>query len=558
MAGKREGYVFGYDFGTLSCRLVALDLADGALAGSLEYEYPHGVISETIPGTDIALLPDWCLQHSDDWIKALTALSRDMLVKTGIKGKEIKSIGIDFTSCTLVPVMEDASVLCTHEQYRNRPHAWPKLWKHHAAQQYAEEIETLARTHTTWLKDYFGNNVSSEWVFPKILQIVREDYEVYKAADLFMEALDWIPFLLSGNLTRSTAGIGVNAFWVKGLGYPDKRFFEALDARFAGVVAEKMRGREVLIGEATGFLKPHMADRMGLTAETVICSGHSDSAVAGCGAGAVESGDMLLVMGTSTCHQMISRNYRAFDGVCAIVEDGMVPGLYGYESGQPASGDIFSWYVENCMPKDYAEEAERQGVSRLKLMDEKAARLQPGESGLVALDWLNGNRSVLSNYNLSGSVIGLTLTTRPEELYRALVEANLFGSRRIIENYRNNGIEIKRIIAVGSLARKSPFVIQLLADILGDFVVVPQIDNVPAMGSAVCAAAALGSGRGGFNTVQEASAALIPKERMEYSPNMKNHEVYNELYVYYKTLHDFFGMDDALMRGLKNIKNAFI
>ena len=551
----KKGYVFGYDFGTLSCRLTALDLSNGNLVFSHNFEYPHGVISEKLPDTNITLPPEWCLQHPSDWLDACTALSRKMLDTTGIDGAEVKSIGIDFTSCTLVPVAADGSALCMHKDFYNRPHAWPKLWKHHAAQECAEELEKEAKTHSTWLKDYFGNNVSSEWVFPKILQVIKEDYECYKSTDMYMEALDWLPFVLSGNNTRCTAGLGVNAFWVKGKGFPDRSFFKAIDPRFADVIAEKMKGKEVLVGQAIGKLTPEMADRMGLSTETVICSGHSDSAVAGCGAGATESGDMLLVMGTSTCHQMIFKDYHAFDGVCAIAGDGMVPGYYSYESGQPASGDVFQWYVDNCLPKEYEEEAAGQKISLLHLMDTKAGALKPGESGLIALDWLNGNRSILANYNLSGIIVGLTLATKPEEIFRALVEANLFGSRKIIENYRTNGITINRLFAVGSLAVKSPFVMQVLADILGDTIIVPKVENVPAMGSAVCAAAALGAENGGYATVQEAAAALIPKECLVYKTDAENHRIYNELYAYYNKLHDLFGLEDSFMRELKKIRN---
>jgi L-ribulokinase len=550
-----DGYVFGFDFGTLSCRLVAVNLKNGEVIGTLIYEYPHGVIYKALPNENVPLPSNWCLQHPEDWLQAVFTLSRSMLKQTGIDPTDVKSIGIDFTSCTIVPVAQDGRVLCLHEDFKNRPHAWPKLWKHHAAQGCAEIMEEWARQNTSWLKDYFGNNVSSEWAFPKIMQIVLEDYDCYRATAMYMEAVDWMPYMLSGNVTRCTATLGVNAFWIKGIGFPGKDFFRAMDPRMTDVVSEKMGGKQVLVGEAIGYLQSEMAEKMGLTTDTVICSGHSDGAVAGCGAGVTASGNMMLVMGTSTCHQMIFEDYRAFDGVCAIAEDGMIPGLFGYESGQPASGDIFQWYVDTCMPPSYAAEAETRGISHQQLMDEKAAALRPGENGLVALDWLNGNRSILSNYELSGTIVGLTLSTQPEEIYRALMEANLFGSRKIIENYRNHGITVDKLYAVGSLARKSPFMMQLCADIIGDTIFVPDISNVSAIGAAVCAAVALGESRGGFDSVQEAAEALIPKNYKKYTPDINSHGIYNELYIYYNKLHDYFGLDDSFMKGLRKLKN---
>ena len=530
-----------------------MNLKSGEIVYSCAESYPHGVISERLPGSGVPLPREWYLQDPDDWLEVLCSLSKAALRATGIAPEQVVGIGTDFTSCTLVPSLEDGRVLCQLPEYRERPHAWPKLWKHHGAQRYAEELEAYALKHTDWLRSHFGSSVSSEWAFPKIMQIAREDYALYQRTDHYIEALDWIVLKLSGRLTRCTAALGVNAFWIKGKGYPDKAFWKAVEPRMEHVVEEKMRGREVLVGEDCGTLTPEMAARMGLTAGTVISAGHSDGAVAGCGAGVVTSGSMMMVMGTSTCHQMMYKDYHSFDGICSVAGDGMVPGLYGYECGQPAVGDIFEWYADNCAPAAYRDEAASKGISLLQLMDRKASALRPGGNGLVALDWFNGNRSILSNYNLSGTIVGLTLHTKPEEIYRALVEATQFGSRRIIENYESNGVKIDSLYAVGGLARKSPFVVQICADILGRTVLVPQLNNVPAMGAAVCAAVAVGPKRGGYADFEAAANSLIPKDRAEFKPNPKHHAVYNELYRYFCQLHDYFGRDDHLMRGLKTL-----
>lgn len=547
-------YVFGFDFGTLSCRVVVIDLSNGKLMASAEKEYPHGVINGSLYHKPIILGNDWFLQDPEDWILAMSDVSKKVLRESGIHPEQVKGIGTDFTSCTLVPVAYDGSPLCLDKNYRDIPNAWPRLWKHHGAQKYAEEIEKYAKANTTWLKDYFGNSVSSEWVFPKILQAARENPEVYKKTDLFMEAVDWIVMELCGRNTRCSATLGVNSFWIKGKGYPDKTFCKALDPLMENVVETKLRGDIVVVGEAVGTLSQKMAECLGLTADTIVAAGHSDGAVTGCGAGVVVSGSMMLVMGTSTCHQMMYENYNAFDGICSIAGDGMVPGLYGYESGQPATGDIFRWFADNCTPASYVEESKKKGISVLEELGDKASRLEPGESGLVALDWFNGNRSILSNYNLSGGIIGLTLMSKPEEIYRSLVEANLFGSRRIIENYTEHRMKIDSIYAVGGLARKSPFVMQLCADILGRDIIVPMFDNVSARGSVVCAAVAVGKEKGGCASFQEAAEKLTPKERFTYKPIERNVKVYDELYRFYLELHDYFGKEDHFMRGLKTLQ----
>lgn len=545
-------YVFGFDFGTLSCRGIAIDLETGQVAASQEEKYPGGVISGTMRHADIPLAKDWNLQDPEDWIYCISSISRKMLAEGKIKPEEVKSIGTDFTSCTLLPILADGTPLCRLEKFRNEPNAWPKLWKHHGAQKYAEEIEKYAKKNTTWLKEYFGNAVSSEWVFPKMLQVLRENPEIYQAADYFIEAVDYIVMALTGKLTRCSATLGVNSFWIKGKGYPEKQFLKAIDTDLENAVESKLSGKIVTVGEAVGYLLPDMAEKMGLTAGTVVSAGHSDGAVAGCGAGVTESGSMILVMGTSTCHQMMYKEYQAFPGLCSIAADGMVPGLYGYESGQPATGDIFQWFADNCVPEKYYREAEKTGKSILEYLGELAERIEPGSTGLIALDWFNGNRSILSNYNLSGLIVGLTLATKTEEIYRALVEANIFGSKRILDNYKEGQVKISKIYAVGGIAKKSPWIMQMSADVFGQEIIVPQIENVPARGAAVCAAVALGEKNRqlGFATFGEAVKKLIPQDKIIYTPKRDKTKAYFNLYQNYKKLYDLFGLDDSFMKGL--------
>ncbi len=549
-------YVLGFDFGTLSCRGVALDLNTGKMAATAESPYKNGVISGEMKHKPIKLEPEWFLQDPDDWLESMVSVSREMLREGRIKPEEVAGIGTDFTSCTLIPIKKDGTPLCKMDCFRDIPNAWPKLWKHHGAQPYAERIEKYAKENTTWLKEYFGNSVSSEWVYPKMLQVAEENPEIYIEADYFIEAVDYIVMLLTGINSRNSGILGVNAFWVKGKGYPDAAFARALNPLLEDAANTKLAGDIVKAGDYVGKVLPHMAELLGVTTEAVVAAGHGDSAVSGCGAGVTESGSMVLVMGTSTCHQLMYREFRSFDGICSVAADGMIPGLYGYESGQPATGDVFSWFAQNCVPAPYAERARKEGKSLLDLLGEMAVQYKPGETGLVALDWLNGNRSILSNYNLSGLIVGMTLETRPEEIYRALVEANIFGSRKIIENYEKNGVEINAIYAVGGIARKSPWIMQMCADVFHKDIIVPWFDNVSARGAAVCAAVALGKAdkKWGCRDFQEAAERLVPKEVVVYHPDSENGKLYDKVYSFYGILHDTFGLNDSFMKGLKEIK----
>lgn len=545
--------VFGFDFGTMSCRGVAISLEDGRVLATAEKEYKNGVISERLPNGGAALPPEWFLQSPEDWLESMRCVSREMLAVGNIKPGEVLGLGTDFTNCTLLPVLKDGTPLCTTDKYKDRPNAWPKLWKHHGAQKYAEQIEAYAKEHCDWLKTYFGNSVSSEWVFPKVMQVLKEDPDIYAAAEYFIEAVDWIVYRLTGELTRNYGVLGVNAFWVKGRGFPDKAFLRALSPELEDIGETKLAGRLLKPGDRAGYLTKEAAEYLGLTEKTAVAAGHGDSAVVACGIGAAQSGSMILVMGTSTCHQMLYKELRPLEGVCSIAADGMIPGLYSYESGQPATGDIFSWFARSCVPAEYRDEAEARGETLLELLGEKAAALKAGESGLLALDWLNGNRSVLSNYNLSGAIIGLTISTKPEEIYRSLVEANLFGSRMILENHERGGVKIDRVHAVGGIPAKSPWIMQLCADILGREVHVPRTGNISARGAAVCGAVAAG-GEKGCCDFYEASERLVPKTERLYVPNPENVAAYDRLYSLYTELHDMFGRNSNMMKRLKQTR----
>lgn len=545
----------GLDFGTLSCRGVAIDSEDGRVIATAESPYRHGVIEGRMAHKDIPLPPEWYLQDPEDWLESMTTVVRGLLKNGNIPPEAVAALGTDFTSCTLIPCRKDGTPLCLEERFKDEPNAWPKLWKHHGAQIYVEEIEKKAKEHTTWLREYFGNAVSCEWAFPKILQVVRESPEVYEAADYFVEAVDWIVLKLTGRLVRTAGVLGVNSFYIGGRGYPDREFCRLLDPLMEDVSETKLAGEIGTVGQRAGTLSPEMAERLGLTTDVVVPCGHSDGAVAGCGAGITESGSIMLVMGTSTCHQMMYKDFRSFEGLCSIAEDGMIPGLYGYESGQSATGDIFGWFANALVPESYYREAERRGESILQYMGELADALAPGESGLIALDWLNGNRSILSNYDLSGLIVGLTLQTKTEEIYRALVEANIFGSKCILDNYEENGVHISKIYAVGGIAKKSPWIMQMCADVFNSEIVVPTIDNVPATGSAVCAAVALGAPVGCAD-FHEASKRLFHQKPVIYSPDPTKVGKYRSLYGIYRQLHDAFGREMDVMKELKSIRRA--
>ncbi len=545
-------YSLGLDYGTESVRALLVDLESGREAAEVEFRYPNGVISDSLPvegGT--RLERDWFLQHPGDYLAGLEAVVPTCLEKAEARGSDVVGIGIDFTSCTLMPCDEHAEPLCLKAEFAHDPQAWVKLWKHHGAAAEADRILAVARERGEKFLDYYARTISSEWLMPKALETLHRSPEVYAAADTFVEGADWLVWRLTGRLARSACCAGYKGQHTAELGWPSEEFLAAVEPGLAGLFREKVSGPVVAPGTKVGGLTSGWAERLGLPEGTPVAAALIDAHAGLVGCGVTEPATMVLVLGTSFCHMSLGERLELFEGVSGTVKDGILPGLYGYESGQTSGGDVYAWFVNNCVPAAYAAEAERKGVGLHELLSEKAGRLAPAESGLLALDWWNGNRSVLMNADLSGLIIGLTLDSRPEEVYRACIEATMFGTRRIVEAYLGAGFEFERFVASGGLPYRNPLAMQILADVLGAPVHVAASQQTAALGSALLGAAAAGQEAGGFGTVAEAAARLVRPPAAVYEPGQEASAAYEGLYREYVVLHDYFGRTEPLMRRLR-------
>jgi L-ribulokinase len=554
-------YTIGVDFGTESGRAVLVDVADGRQVATSVHRYANGVIDDRLPLADreVRLEPDWALQDPDDYLEVFRHTIPALLRQGEIDPADVIGVGIDFTACTMLPVKRDGTPLCTIAELRANPHAWVKLWKHQAAQPEADRINAVARdTGQVWL-DRYGGRISSEWFFSKALQILDEAPEIYAAADRLIEAADWVVWRLTGVESRNACTAGYKAMWSKRDGFPDASFFAAVDPRLANVIDDKMSRDIRSMGERAGGVSAEAAAWTGLRPGTAVAVANVDAHVATPAATVTDEGRMVVIMGTSTCHIVLSREEHAVPGMCGHVEDGVVPGLFGYEAGQSCVGDHFSWFVEHAVPGSYKQEARERGLDLHELLQEKAAWLRPGESGLLALDWWNGNRSVLVDAELGGLLIGATLATRAEEIYRALVEATAFGTRVIIETFEAHGVPIREIVACGGLAEKSPLIMQIYADVTGRPFRLSASDQTPALGSAMFGAVAAGIEGGGYRTIEEAARAMARLKEHGYEPIAENLAIYDRLYREYLRLHDYFGRgENDVMKTLRRIRTETV
>ncbi len=551
---KMHKYSIGIDFGTLSGRAVIVNTTTGEEEAVALHEYTHGVMDEKLPdGTPLGV--DWALQHPQDYLDVFRITIPEVITKAGVTPGQIAGVGIDFTACTMLPVKADGTPLCFLEKYMGRPNAWVKLWKHHAAQEEANRLNSIAEERGEKFLKRYGGKISSEWMIPKIWQTVNEDPEIYDAAERFIEAADWVVWQLTGEETRNTCTAGYKAIWHKHDGYPHDMFFRALHPKMEKLADEKLSRILLPMGTRAGTISEAGARMTGLNKGTAVAVANVDAHVSVPAVGIISPGKMLAIIGTSTCHMILGDTEKEVPGMCGVVEDGIIEGFFGYEAGQSCVGDHFQWFVDNCTTAEYKAEADSMGIDLHTLLTEKAARLLPGESGLLALDWWNGNRSVLVDVDLTGMIVGMTLTTRPEEIYRTLIEATAFGTRMIIETFEENGVPVKEFYAAGGIAEKNPFVMQIYADVINREIKISGSPQAPALGSAMFGAVAAGKEAGGFDTIMEAAAIMAKVKESTYKPVGKNVLVYDRLFAEYRILHDYFGHgSNDVMKRLKLIK----
>jgi L-ribulokinase len=550
-----DKYTIGVDYGTESGRAVLVHVATGEEVATAVHPYRDGVIDEQLPGQTVPLPHDFALQNPQDYLDVLGVTIPQLLQESGVDPADVIGIGTDFTACTMLPVKADGTPLCFLPEWRDNPYAWVKLWKHHAAQPEANRLNDVARERgEAWL-NWYGGKISSEWLIPKMWETAVKAPDVYAAADRYVEAADWIVWQLTGQEKRNACTAGYKAIWNKQKGYPNCDFFAALDPVLADVVQEKLAHDIYPLGEKAGGLTQKMAALTGLKPGTAVPVGNVDAHVSAPASSVTQPGQMVMIMGTSTCHILLGDEERMVEGMCGVVEDGVVPGLFGYEAGQSCVGDHFAWFVENCVPRAYCDEAEARGLTVHQLLAEKAAAQKPGAHGLIALDWWNGNRSILVDVDLTGMILGMNLLTKPEDMYRALIEATAYGTRIIIESFERSGVPVQQLVAAGGLPGRNQLLMQIYADVTGREIKLTGTAQAGAFGSAMFAAVAAGKAAGGYDSIVEAAEKMAWLQDVVYTPNRENQTIYDRLFQEYQILHDYFGRGaNDVMKRLKALK----
>jgi L-ribulokinase len=553
--------VVGVDFGTLSARAVVVRASDGTELGTGLGEYPHGSIERALPSPGPGgaaprpLPPDWALQDPADWRGALGTAVRAALRDAAADPAAVVGIGTDFTACTVLPVLRDGTPLCEVDGLRDRPHAWPKLWKHHAAQPQADRVNTLAHEREEkWIGRY-GGRISAEWEFAKALQLLEEDPDTYRRTERWIEAADWIIWQLCGTETRNACTAGYKGIYQDGQ-YPSEDYLRALHPEFGDFARTRLAGLPLSpLGSLAGRLSPAGARLTGLPAGLAVAVGNVDAHVTAPAAQAIAPGQLLAIMGTSTCHVLNGDHLAEVPGICGVVDGGIIDGKFGYEAGQSAVGDIFAWWAGLGVPASYLDDAAERGLDLHEYLSERCAGRPVGAHGLIALDWMGGNRSVLVDHHLSGVIAGLTLATTPEDVYLALVEATAYGTRVIIEAFDAAGVPVTEFIVAGGLKRNR-LLMQVYADVLRRPVSVAGSDQAPAAGSAIHAAVAAGL----YPDVTAAAAVMGRAERAAYQPDPARADAYDELFEEYRTLHDYFAgrpmAGNDVLHRLRRIRNA--
>ncbi|MFG6149350.1 ribulokinase [Halobacillus sp. B23F22_1] len=553
---KHSKYSIGIDYGTESGRAVLVRLSDGKEIAESVTPYPHGVIEERLPHQNIPLGYEWALQHPDDYLEVIRRSVPDVLQISGVDKNDVIGLGIDFTACTMLPIDENLQPLCFDPLLKDHPHSWVKLWKHHAAQDHANRLNEIADNRGEEFLARYGGKISSEWMIPKIWQIAEEAPEIYEQTDQFVEATDWVISQLTGELKRNSCTAGYKSIWNKKEGYPDNEFFGLLHPLMKDLPDTKLRGDVYSLGTKAGGVTKNMAAATGLREGMAVAVGNVDAHSAVPAMGVVTPGKMVMVMGTSTCHMLLGEEEKRVEGMCGVVEDGIIPGYYGYEAGQSAVGDIFGWFVNEQVPLYVHEKAKEEGINVHQWLEKQAATYQPGETGLLALDWWNGNRSVLVDTELGGMIAGMTLQTKPEEVYRALLEATAFGTRKIVDALHQRGVSVDELYACGGLPQKNKLLMQIYADVTNRSIKIADSVQTPAVGAAMFGAVAAGGEAGGYDTILAASGQMSRVKEEVIEPIPAHVDLYERLYNEYERLHDYFGRgENEVMKELKAIRS---
>ncbi len=526
-------YTIGLDFGTLSVRALMVEVSTGEEIATAVYEYPHGVMSEKLPSGQ-PLPPLFALQHPQDYLDGMTETIKKVMEESGVDANEVIGIGVDFTSCTTLPIKEDGTPLCFIPEFSTNPHAFVKMWKHHSPVKETERINAIAEEIEPEFLRSYGGKISCEFFLPKMLETVEKAPEVYDSADLILEAGDFITYILTGNLVRSACNAGFKAFYDTKKGkYASEEFFKAVHPKFATVLKDKMRGEVSLTSKSVGTLTKEWADKLSLSPQTVVAVSTIDAHTALPSAGFNEEGKMLMIMGTSTCHITLTANQKQIEGVSGEVKDGIVEGFYCTEGGQASVGDCFSFVVDELTPSKYETKAKEKGMNLHQYLTSLIENNPPKADGIVALDWLNGVRTPIDRADLTCAIDGITLSTKVEDIYRAFIEATAFGAKTIVDLFDG---EVSEIYACGGIAKKNPFVMQVYADVLQTPIKVIRSNQAVALGSAIFAATAAGEKRGGYDGVYDAIENMKSAVEREYIPNPEYAEIYQKLFWRYTGL----------------------
>ncbi len=519
-------YAIGIDYGTESGRVILVNIANGDIVATSVTPYPHGVITGK-QGKESAL------QVPQDYLDVLAKSIPEVLIN--IDPTDVIGIGLDFTSCTMLPVNEKLQPLCELKQHKDNPHAYVKLWKHHEAEDEAKQLTTIVQNEK-WIQRY-GGIISSEWMLPKIMEIANDDPALFEEATFFLEAGDWVVSKLTNTLTRNSCSAGYKGTWHKETGYIANETLQKIHPALDNIYNTKLAGEVKSTGTKAGTLSKEMSELTGLIEGTPIAVGIIDAHAALPGAGVSEPGTLVIVMGTSSCHLLLSDKEVLVPGISGVVEDGILPGYFAYEAGQAAVGDLFAHFIK----KHNAD---------FQTLTEQARLLKPGESGLLALDWHNGCRTPYVDSTLSGLLIGEKLSTQPYEIYRALLEATAFGTRVITELFENNDIKVNKVVATGGIPKKNTLLMQIYADILQKEITVIENDQAPALGAAILGAVAANA----YNSFPEAINQMASKQSITYKPNKEHEQTYNELFDMYEKLSTYFVQQSSIMYDLHKLK----